>query len=106
MDPKQGSIGGELVSFVFEWLSMMALLGASIGLVVAYFAASWFGWNHAIASWALALVGFAIGFRYDYDDLRESNIRSHFMVFGYLLLGLLILAFEVQLVLSHFKVAS
>ena len=106
MDLKPAGLLGEVLAFVIEWLCIHALFGASLGLIAAYFVSSELGFDPELLTWLLALLGFGIGFKYDYEDLRNGDLRGTISILGHLGFALFVMSLQVLLFLSYFGVSA
>lgn len=91
---------GKLFGFLMEWFFQWALMLASGGLLIAYFLAEMAGWSPEPTCWMFAVVGFAIGARYDLEEMRQGPSASTIAVFGYLGFAAFVMGCEVLFVLS------
>ena len=96
---------GELFGFIIEWLFYWALVGATVGLVAAYYLTDIIGVDQRTLSWLLAGIGFAAGIRFDYRDFIEADHKATLAMLGYLSFAFFLMACEVLLVLQYFPIS-
>jgi len=97
---------GNVLGFFIEWFCYWALLGSTVGLAAAYYLTDILGIDQTTLSWLLAGIGFAVGFRFDYQDFIESDHSASLAMLGYLSFALILMVCEVLLVLQYFPVLT
>ena len=101
MIPRPSDLVGHVLGFFIEWFCYWALLGSTVGLAAAYYLTNILGVDQTTLSWLFAGIGFAIGFRFDYQDFIEADHKATLAMLGYLSFALLLMACEVLLVLQY-----